>query len=705
MLNIYKEDGGYSTIAMLVALMLTLSLLFSTAQVYRLNSASASIQEVADVSALAAENTVAQFVTCSQVCDAVLLTCTLTGYGCAALSVVAFCIPGGASVGKSLLSAGRAVIKTRNTFAQNAVKLLNVYQEALPFLAAVNAYAIAEENNKTVSGSSYKALAILCPFTAEEISIDLEDSSEVFDEIEESEDELSDAAEKANEALLQAEAIKNEAYMADCGNNPSSCAYERAASLANLSSSKNPLYRSVETWSYSVALKRAKAYYSKRLSMEPVQCSSVKDRAQAELRKNYYQYMCSVLSGAYVIETDGEFSAYFPKAPQNKDEWKQTSLYTEKLFPVSTSSGSDVAHAWSGCPNATSATYYCSLYDMEQNDYSVCEFCQFKASNFTQIASLTSKVSSGFEYHYNIIADTVDEYESLQNECLELEAEVKETSTSFFEDCIDAIKASMNVRIEIDPPGKYGAVAIVTDTGKLSSNAKFASRFVDESVYSNTRLAVSGATLIEDTSDENASVLTGLLDGIYAGNNSTLGIDGLVLSFWSTLIKANTDMQNGISGAISSALDALPVIGKTSLSNWVENKLEDLFSDLGISPAYLGIVKPVLVNSASVAQKDTSGFLSGFYSFQQGAIVAQGISSAAMTQNISSLEQKLDGLAFDSNFELEIAEINLFGEYGPSIPVCITLPSIDVASPSFAGMISEFIGSVCTVGTEEEVWR
>lgn len=705
MLNIYKEDGGYSTVAMLVALMLTLSLLFSTAQVYRINSASASIQEVADVSALAAENTVAQFVTCSSVCDAVLLTCTLTGYGCAALSVVAFCIPGGASVGKSLLSAGRTVIKTRNTFAQNAVKLLNVYQEALPFLAAVNAYAIAEENNKTVSGSSYKALAILCPFTAEEISVDLEDASALFDEIEEKEDELSETAEKANEALLQAEAIKKEAYMADCGNNPSSCAYERAASLASLSSSKNPLYRNVETWSYSVALNRAKAYYAKRLSMEPVQSSSVKERAQAELRKIYYQYMCSILKGAYVIETDDEFSAYLPKAPQNKEEWQQTSLYTEKLFPVSASSGADVAHAWSGCPGAASASYYCSLYDMEQNNYGVCEFCQFKASNFTQIASLTSKVSSGFEYHYNIIADSLFEYENLRNECLELESEVKDTSTSFFEDCIDAIKASMNVRIEIDPPGKYGAVAIVVDTGKLSSSAKFASQFVDESVYSNVRLAVSGATLIEDTSDENASVLTGLLDGIYAGNNSKLGIDGLVLSFWSTLLKANTDMQNGITGAIGSALDALPVIGKTSLSNWVESKLEDMFSDLGISPAYLGIVKPVLVNSASVAQEDTSGLLGGFYSFQQGAIVAQSISSAAMTQNISSLEHKLDSLTLDSNFELEIAEINLFGEYGPSIPVCITLPSIDVASPSFAGMLSEFIGSVCAVGTEEEVWR
>lgn len=76
-----------------------------------------------------------------------------------------------------------------------------------------------------------------------------------------------------------------------------------------------------------------------------------------------------------------------------------------------------------------------------------------------------------------------------------------------------------------------------------------------------------------------------------------------------------------------------------------------------------------------------------------------------MTQNISSLEHKLDSLTLDSSFELEIAEINLFGEYGPSIPVCITLPSIDVASPSFAGMLSEFIGSVCAVGTEEEVWR
>lgn len=71
------DERGFTSVGMAVALLLTLALLFSTAQVYRLNSASAEIQEVADVAALAAESEVADFIWAARKADAVVLTMTL----------------------------------------------------------------------------------------------------------------------------------------------------------------------------------------------------------------------------------------------------------------------------------------------------------------------------------------------------------------------------------------------------------------------------------------------------------------------------------------------------------------------------------------------------------------------------------------------------------------------------------------------------
>ena len=63
----WNDDGGFSTLGMAVALLVTLSLVFSAAQVYRVSSASADIQDVADACVLAAEGEVAEFMIAARV--------------------------------------------------------------------------------------------------------------------------------------------------------------------------------------------------------------------------------------------------------------------------------------------------------------------------------------------------------------------------------------------------------------------------------------------------------------------------------------------------------------------------------------------------------------------------------------------------------------------------------------------------------------
>ena len=55
------ENDGFSTAGVAIALLVTLSLVFTGAQVYRVQSAAADTQEVADAAALAGDNIVAEY--------------------------------------------------------------------------------------------------------------------------------------------------------------------------------------------------------------------------------------------------------------------------------------------------------------------------------------------------------------------------------------------------------------------------------------------------------------------------------------------------------------------------------------------------------------------------------------------------------------------------------------------------------------------
>ena len=89
----FEDDGGFSTVGMVLAMLLTLALIFTSSQVGRVQSASADIQNVADAAALAAENQVASFYIVANICDAVVLSMSLTGICVAALGVACMCVP------------------------------------------------------------------------------------------------------------------------------------------------------------------------------------------------------------------------------------------------------------------------------------------------------------------------------------------------------------------------------------------------------------------------------------------------------------------------------------------------------------------------------------------------------------------------------------------------------------------------------------
>ena len=704
--DIFHSTEGFSTLGMVVALLVTLSLLFSAAQVYRIRSASADIQNVADAAVLAAQNEVSEFMIVARVCDAVVLSLTLTGLTSYGLGVVALCVPGGAGVGEKLIELGKKVMDARDSFAKRASKGLNTLQKALPFLVAVNAASVASANNGGVTNANYLALAVLVPFTGKEISItDSSEAQDLDEEVRSETEELKEAARAAEDAVQEAQDAKKRAYMADCGDNPSRCMYERASTLAQLNGSKNPLYKSVDTWSFSVPLKRAQDYYAARLATEAPKDSSVEEQARSRLRKIYYEFASTELSHGYVLESGDTFQAYFPVLPKNTNEMRHTTLYTDVCYPAGENEkGELVAHAWRGCPKASAASSLVSIQQMEEGSYETCDACGFDAASLGQVASATTSINTGFEYHYRIVAQAASDYAQAREELDPQTTETKEKAQSLFEQCKETIASMCGHRIDVEPPGTYGAIALVVNLSTAPANVGFESSFVKEGGVLGVRAAVSGATMIEDESDEGKTLINSLLDGFGADGGVAVGASRVVLDCWSGMLGVYGGGQQAIEDTIAGVINTIPLASASGLGTWAADAFESCLSSLGLEAAELNALKPVLINTAYVASEDDGTFATSFLVVKRAALASTDATSLFSTLLGDTLGPIFEQLAA-GNDTIEIASIDFpIGDI--SIPITITLPpAVSQATSDFVAQIESALQSLYASFTKVRVWE
>ena len=463
--------------------------------------------------------------------------------------------------------------------------------------------------------------------------------------------------------------------MRDFGDNPAYCMYERALNLAGLSGAANPLYASVDTWSFRVALDRAQAYYPARLSNEGPADWSVEEQARSALRERFYRFAIDELSGGYVHETGDSFDALFPHLPANTAEMRSSALYTEAVYPITkAASGKSVMHAWLGCPEAGGAVAYGSIADMEAGDFETCPACGFTAASMGKVAAASTSIDNGFEYHYKAVADEASAYEDARRRADGPKKEVKERASGLFEKLEDALKAAADKRIDVSPPGRFGAVVFVVNAASTSSAGPFASGFVAGGTLG-PRAAVSAATLVDEGSDEGRTALNSLLDGLREDGGVAVGAMGIVLDAWSWLLVAYANGQEALMGAVRDGLNALPLVGASGLGTWASEKLSSIIEDVGLQPAEIGALKPVLVNSSHVAAKGEGSFASGYLSVKQQIVahplMSTDLFSSLLTEGERLALEQIDALG-DS---VEIASIELLGEGGPSIPIVIPLPA------------------------------
>lgn len=702
--RLFFDNEGFSTVGMVLALLITLSLVFTSGQVYRVQAASASVQNAADAAALAAEGPVAEFYVVVRVCDAVVLSLTLTGVAATGIGLVATCVPPLAALGAKLVEAGRTVFTARDSFATKATDALNKVQRALPYLSAAEAISVLRANSGGASGADYVGFAVLLPEEGEEISIGGKGAAEdALSKVESEREGLADAAARAEEAAKEADAQKAAGYAADCGNNPGYCMYERASVLAGMDGASNPLYESVDAWSFSVALERARAYYKQRRAQEAPEGNSVEEQADSALRARFYDFAQRELAQGYVRETEASFKAYFPELPRNTSEMRQTTLYTDSVYPVVESGGVRVMHAWSGCPEAAGATAQGSIQDMEAGGFSTCPSCRFSASSLGKVAAASTSIANGFEHHYAKVAEAARAYQKAREVCDPLKRHVQGTVASLL-DGFSEVLESASKRIEAKPPGRTGVVVLAADVARTAADAGFVSSFVSSGKSLGVRAAVSASTLVSDSPEEGKTVLTSLLDGVSgkAGNVGTQA-GSLVLSVWSKALSAYADGHAAIRDAVSNVLNSLPLVGASGLGTWAADALEDFLEKAGLAPAKLDAPKPVLVNTAHVANAEGGSFAERFAETQRSAVsAAESVSGDVFSAAVSGVEDRVvEGLeAWDGT--IEVARIDILGPSGPSIPIEIVVPPRIVqvgqgAISSAADRIRGLVGSITGV--------
>lgn len=674
----HEADGGFTTVGMVLALLVTLALLFSAAKVYKINSVAADVQNVADAAALAAENQVASFYIVAQVCDAVVLSLSLSAAITAGAGAVALCVPGGQALASRLLDASADIAHARQSFAEGAADRLNAIQDLLPYFAAVQASQVAQANNDDYA--RYFGIAFLAPEAGAPIDFgSIDEATRAIDDLRERQDQVAQAAAHAEEASKRAQESKERAWRADCGNAPGFCMYERAEKLAGLSGARNPLFSRVDTWSFAVALERARAYYSERQARERPLGNGADEGANSALRARFYAYAVKELGGAYVREAGDAFEVYLPLLPANTDEMRATDLFTEQVYPVTAAGdGTRTMHAWQGCPacGGDALVGTGSVADLETGGYAVCPDCAFTPASLGSVAAASTSIENGFEHWYRIVAEEAGVYARERAEADAAKREVQGPLEAFSQVLGDVTKQAAAQRIHVAPPGSIGAVALVADVHEVAGDDLFPSSFVGEPTALGARVALSAATLARDDTSETENVITSLLDNVDADAVGIAGAPKLVLDLWSTLLGSYTRGHDAALDAVRQIGDAVPIkAGASGLGTWAAQKIETLVDDAGFEPAELAAWKPVTVNSWHVVGADGSKPMAALAQAKRiGAHIRpteQNPLLAAIDLNADFITEEYDQR---SSQEIEIARIQLFGEEGPSVPLSITLP-------------------------------
>ena len=635
------REGGFTTVGVAVALLLVFSLLSVSLHAYWTGTRSGNVQYVADAGALAADEAVAQFVTAGQVVDAVLLSMSLLAITVYAVSAVAAFIPGAQEVAAQFARMGSQIVKARQKFHESASKGLDAAQKALPALCAVKAAQCVEANARA-SGLDYEGVAVTVPADGVEVSLaDAGGVEEAGREIEQADEEIASKTQEDEQARKELSDAKERGWRADCGGDGADM-QERAAKLAGLSGAQNPTAASPESWSFSMGLERARAYYAARLSQEPAEAASgtPEEVAESIARKRFYRYALDTVS-AGSVPTDAQGNEYpdLRALARNTEQIRATQLYTEAVYPVSQEGEKRVLHAWTGCPEYAKGqpAGLAAVSGIDDGSLATCPQCKMRPLTLGRVPSPSTSIGNGFEYYYKELVEAADAYRNAQGEHAQLGGELQELGQGVKGSIERALSSVAGARYDPQPPGRYGCICIVTASkapapslGSFSSGGELG-----------TRVAISASTLAPDAATDAGSVITDVAAGMLPSESAGGALLGTVMGGWGKLLDVYTKGNDGVVEAFNTVLGGIPVVGD-SLSGWAADTFRDAIKAAGLEPADLAAYRPVLVNSSYVLARADGQLAGALAKLKQAAEAAGKVQAEGFSVLLDELGQMPD---------------------------------------------------------------
>ena len=673
-IDLFIEDGAYTTLSSAVVILVVLTLLFSSTAAIWSMSRAGDTQAAADSGALAGANVVSSYHTAATVVDASILSLGLAGFATIGTGLVAILIPGAELAAGDMVDTGIEIIKTRNKFAKSASKGLQKIETALPYLVAARAtQAVSAQDTE---GATYTGTALAVPKTSESDFVALEGSEISTDVIKDTSKDLERAADELQKASEETAKAKERAWLADCGgSDPASvgscsCMWERARSLAKLSDIENPHYASSVTWEPQVALDRAKAYYRLRLANEAPQGSSVETKAESAARKAFYTYASAEVNRAYITEDGDRTTSYIPLLPRNTDEVRATELYTDAAWPTSTNDGKTYLHYGTSCPNYKKGTpgglASVAAYDGQDK----CNRCHFGVSSLGAVAAPSTSIENGFEYHFDRFKDALKKYVECRNKELELMRQTEDEADRAGNAFDEAIKALSGERPRIAPPGRNGVVAFAV-SGAISSPDELSSSF-NAAVRLGERGAISAAVLAPDDATAQNNVLSRFFSTLEERSGGVAGVLDGVMDVWGRLLVGYGDIQGSADELMGEMIDGLGggsgALG--SIASWLGDTVSASVAALGLEPCDLRLRKPVLTDTANVIKSPGSD-ITGLSKVQDKLrSIPLGVTDPkALCEALEyQVERTISGTVFT------LAEIPLPG--GGSIPLTVDVATL-----------------------------
>lgn len=673
-IDLFIEDGAYTTLSSAVVILVVLTLLFSSTAAIWSMSRAGDTQVAADSGALAGANVVSSYHTAATVVDASILSLGLAGFATIGTGLVAILIPGAEPVAGNMVDTGIEIIKTRNKFAKSASEGLQKIETALPYLIAARAtQAVSAQDTDNVA---YTGTALAVPRTSESDFAALKGSEISTDTIKDTSDDLERAAEELRKASEDTAKAKERAWLADCGGSDKgsvsscSCMWERAKSLADLSGVQNPHYASSVTWEPQVALDRAKAYYRQRLANEKPLGEGPEKQADSAARKVFFAYASEEVERAYITEKDGKVSAYIPFLPRNPDEVRATELYTEARWPTSEVDKVTYLHYGTDCPNYKKGKPggLASVADFDGHE--TCSECHFGVSSLGYVAIATTSVERGFEYHFDKFKEALEDYVECRNKELELERQTEDEADRAGNAFDQAIKALSGERSRIAPPGRNGVVAFAV-SGDITSPDQLNSSF-NAAVRLGDRGAISAAVLAPDEATAQNNVLSRFFSTLKERSGGVAGVLDGVMDVWGRLLVGYGDIQGSADELMDEMIKDLGGGGGAlgSIASWLGDTVSASVAALGLEPCDLRLRKPVLTDSANVIKSPGSDIAGLSQTQDKLRSIPLGVTDPkALCEALEyQVERTISGTVFT------LAEIPLPG--GGSIPLTVDVATL-----------------------------